>query len=115
MVLGITKTSLTWEFLRKNPVATVSFLGEDGYELARHFGLQSGRTLDKFAGVPHRPAANGCPVLTQCISFMELALLSGAELDAGSHTVFLAEVKNGGVVSDGKPLTYARYHEIKRG
>ena len=34
MVLAITKTSLTWEFLRKNPAAAVSFLGEDGYELA---------------------------------------------------------------------------------
>ncbi len=116
-VMGINKTTLTWELLRKNPVASLSILPdtEDGFRLARHFGLQSGRQADKLAEVPHRTAANGCPVLAQSIGQLELALIPGAELDAGSHTVFLMEIKNGGVSAAGaKPLSYESYQERKK-
>lgn len=115
VVLSVTKTSLTHEYLRRQPVAAVSFLGVDGgYELARHFGLQSGRTADKFAVIPHRIAGNGCPVLENCAAFLELSLVPGAELDAGDHTVFLAAVRNGGRIREEKVLTYEGYHERKR-
>ena len=101
-ILAIGKTTLTWEILHRHPAAAVSLLGEDGgYDLARHFGLQSGREIDKWAAIPHRLAANGCPVLEQCVGFLELSLIPGAELDAGDHTVFLAEIRNGGAMGRG--------------
>lgn len=115
VVLAVNKTRLTWEMLRASGRGAAALLEvESGYGLARHFGLQSGRSLDKFASVPHRPGANGCPIPADCLSFLEFSLLPGAELDAGSHTVFLAEVTNGGAIKAGAPLTYQRYQEIKR-
>lgn len=116
VTVAVTKTNLSWEFLRANPVAAVSILSEEGYGLARHFGLQSGRNVDKLSSVPHRLAGNGCPIVIgpASLGFLELELVPGAELDAGSHTVFLARVTNGAPLGEGRPLTYARYQEIKR-
>ena len=113
-VIAINKASLTWEILRRHPAAAVSILGEDGgYELARHFGLRSGREADKWADIPRRLAANGCPLLERCAGFLELTFLPGAELDAGDHTVFLAEIRSGSTIGEGKALTYERYQEMK--
>lgn len=37
------------------------------------------------------------------------------ELDAGSHTIFVGEVMDTQVFKEGKPMTYAFYHHVKRG
>ena len=37
------------------------------------------------------------------------------KLDVGSHTLFTAEVVDADVLADGKPMTYAYYHFVKRG
>ncbi|NLG85156.1 MAG: flavin reductase [Firmicutes bacterium] len=117
VTVAVNKGNLSWEFLRANPVAAVSILSEEGYALARHCGLQSGRRVDKLAGIPHRPAGNGCPIIIgpASLGFLELSLVPGAELDAGTHTVFLARITNGATLGEGRPLTYARYQEIKKG
>ena len=114
-VFGLNKSTLSWEFLRKSGVAAIALLpdGAEGYALSRWFGLRSGRDADKFATVPHHLAANGCPIPDSSASFLEIALLPGAELDAGSHTVFLMEITNGGPLNAVPPLTYDRYREIR--
>jgi flavin reductase (DIM6/NTAB) family NADH-FMN oxidoreductase RutF len=37
------------------------------------------------------------------------------ELDAGTHTIFIGAVMDTQVFKEGKPVTYAYYHQVKRG
>ena len=37
------------------------------------------------------------------------------QVDAGTHTLFIGEVTTARVLNQKKPLTYAAYHEKKRG
>ena len=68
--------------------------------------------FDKLAEVEWTTGASGCPVVTEnAVSVLEARVYD--TIDAGTHTVFVAEVTGGRVLSDGKPLTYAQYHANK--
>lgn len=81
-----------------------------GPELYRRFGLQSGRTVDKFAGLAGqvKRADNGVLYVTQGVNaWMEGTVAS--TLDLGTHTLFLADITGGGVLSGEPSATYAYY------
>ncbi|MFO8060368.1 MAG: rubredoxin, partial [Bacillota bacterium] len=78
------------------------------------FGFASGRAVDKFEGVSHRLSEEGVPFVTEHV----LSYLGGrvvGELDARTHTVFAFEVTEAEVLAEGTPMTYAYYHQVKRG
>ena len=37
------------------------------------------------------------------------------KMDCGTHTLFLGELVSSQILKTGKPMTYAYYHEVKRG
>ncbi|HOV80670.1 MAG TPA: rubredoxin [Bacillota bacterium] len=117
IAISLNKQNLTHEFVKESRVFTVSVLTQSApLSLIGHFGFKSGRQEDKFAGAnfEYRMSAVGLPyILSHTCSFIE-AVVTG-ELDAGSHTVFLADVKNASVFNNEPPMTYAYYHQVKRG
>jgi len=36
-------------------------------------------------------------------------------VDVGTHTIFIGEVVDADIISEGEPLTYAFYHLVKKG
>jgi rubredoxin len=52
-------------------------------------------------------------VLDHTLAYLEAKVLS--QVEVGTHTVFLGEIVGGDVVKDGEPMTYAYYHQVKRG
>ncbi len=115
IAMGLNKQNLTCEFIRESGVFTVSIVAQDApLKLIGGFGFKSGREQDKFAGLNYRLAANGCPYLVDnIVGYLEGKIVG--ELDAGTHTVFLGEVTEGKVLQEAVPMTYAYYHEVKRG
>lgn len=114
IALAINKRNLTHEFISESKVLAVTVLGRDNLDLVRRFGFASGRTTDKFAGVDYALGAEtGCPVLKQGIAFLEARLVPGLSVDAGTHTLFVADVVGGGLLRDAVPLTYRDYRELK--
>jgi len=115
IAIAINKENLTHEFIQKSGVFCVSILSRDApLNLIGGFGFKSGREADKFGGIAHRPGANGCPLIAEhTVGYIE-GTVTG-ELDAGTHTIFLAEVTEGQILNDGEPMTYAYYHQVKRG
>lgn len=111
VVFAVNAGNLTHDMLLETKEFTLSVLSEKaGMELYQRFGFQSGRTADKFAGLEGQAqrADNGVLYVTQGGN----AWLAGtvvSTLDLGTHTLFLADITGGGVLSGDPSATYAYY------
>jgi flavin reductase (DIM6/NTAB) family NADH-FMN oxidoreductase RutF len=79
--------------------------------VARHFGTQSGRDLDKLAGHRWRPGALGAPILEAAAAYLECRVAGSTA--AGDHEIVLGEVVGGDVIDDTADLmTYAQTGDL---
>lgn len=109
--VSVSKDCLTHEMIVKTGRFSVSVLTESApFSLFSLFGFQSGRQIDKFAKTEHRIGYGGLPYLTaHTNAFLCCDVLSAADL--GTHTLFIAELKDSGVLSREPSVTYAYYHK----
>ena len=110
--IAVNKQNLTHDMILKTGVFNVSILSESApFAIFKHYGFQSGREVDKFAGVPALARAqNGIYYLPDSTN----AFLSGKvtqTIDLGTHTLFIADVTEARVLSDVPSMTYAYYFE----
>ena len=110
--IAVNKQNLTHDMILKTGVFNVSILSERApFAIFKHYGFQSGRDTDKFAGVPALARAqNGIYYLPDSTN----AFLSGKvtqTIDLGTHTLFIADVTEARVLSDAPSMTYAYYFE----
>ena len=89
----------------------LSILTEDApYSLFKQFGFQSGRDVDKFADVDYDDRlGNGIRVLPRYTN-AQLACEVVESYDLGTQMLFIANVVEARLVSDGKSCTYDYYH-----
>jgi len=115
IAVSINKQNLTYEFIRDSRVFTVSILSRDApVSLIGNFGFKSGRDIDKFAQVNYKVGKTGAPiVMDNTLGYLEAQVVN--EIDAGTHTVFIGKLVEAEILRDGEPMTYAYYHEVKRG
>lgn len=115
IAVSINKENLTHEFIKASKLFAVSVVAQDApLSLIGQFGFKSGRDGDKFQGVEYKLTPNGVPYVTEHIlTYIEAKVLQ--EVDAGTHTIFIGETVNGDVLREGTPMTYAYYHEVKKG
>ena len=103
---------MTREIIENTGVFNVSVLTEDvPFETIRHFGMQTGRETDKFSGFSAvKRSHNGLYYVTEntCAMFSCKVL---EKVKLGSHTMFIGEVTESKVLSQGAPCTYAHYHK----
>ena len=110
VALAVNKENLTHDMIRDSGVFTLSMLTEETpFDLIRHFGFQSGRQADKFDGTfPAQRGENGVMHLDQFVNaWLSCRVVSTTDL--GTHTLFLADVEDGDVLSDQPSLTFAYY------
>ncbi|MBQ9097489.1 MAG: flavin reductase [Clostridia bacterium] len=109
--ISVAKGSLTHDMIKNTGKFTVSAITQDAkFDLFKHFGLQSGRDTDKFAGRGDvARAENGLYYLTSCANAYISAWVSEV-VDLGSHTLFIADVTQTKVLSDAPACTYSYYH-----
>lgn len=110
LAVSISKQNLTCEMIRATGVFNVCALTtEADFALFQRFGFQSGRNADKFQGLSGlQRSENGLYYLTEKTN----AFLSGKVLethDLGTHFLFIAQVTDGEVLSDGWACSYAYY------
>ncbi|MBO5011920.1 MAG: flavin reductase family protein [Elusimicrobia bacterium] len=116
MAISVNKQSLTHEMILKSRVFAAMPLEESTpLPFIGTFGFRTGRTFDKFAKVPYKTGFLGCPVVTEhTLSYMEVEVQQ--MVDVGTHTLFIGEVKDAGVLKpNGQALTYAYYHNVIKG
>jgi flavin reductase (DIM6/NTAB) family NADH-FMN oxidoreductase RutF len=81
--------NLTHELVERSGVLAVHPLARGQEEWVRHFGFQSGRTVDKFAGLAWQPGETGAPLLADAIGWLEGRVLDS--MDCGDHTARLVD------------------------
>lgn len=111
IVFTVNKQNYTHDMVKETGEFTLSVLSEKAdMALFERFGFQSGRDTDKFAGFEAHVArgGNGILYVTQGTN----AWLSGKVVsvtDLGSHSLFVADVTDGDVLSSDPSATYAYY------
>lgn len=110
ITIAVNKANYTHDMIKKTGVFNVSILSEDvTFDTFKHFGFQTGRDTDKFAGYQDAErSANGLFFVTKGTN----ALISGKVVDEKefeTHTLFIAEVTECRVLSDVASVTYAYY------
>lgn len=115
IAISINKQNYTHELIANNGKFAISILAESAtMELIQKFGFKSSRDIDKFADTAYRQGISGAPIILEdTIGFVEAEVLTS--LDGGTHTVFLGRIVECDNLSDGAPMTYAYYHQVKNG
>jgi flavin reductase (DIM6/NTAB) family NADH-FMN oxidoreductase RutF len=115
IAVSINKNNLTHEFIKQSKVFAASILSQDTpLSFIGHFGFKSGRDLDKLSGINYKIGETGAPLVTDnTLAYLEARV--SKEVDVGTHTIFIGEVVGAEVIKEGEPMTYAYYHQVKRG
>ena len=111
IVVAINKDNYTHDMVRESGRFTLSVLSEEAkFDLFQRFGFQSGRDVDKFAGFEGRTARDGAGVRYVTLgtgAWLSCRVVSATDL--GTHTLFLADVEDGDVLSQAPSATYSYY------
>jgi flavin reductase (DIM6/NTAB) family NADH-FMN oxidoreductase RutF/rubredoxin len=115
IAVSINKNNLTHEYIRDSKVFAVSILSQDApLSTIGRFGFKSGRDVKKFEGIAYKTGQSGAPYLTEhTLSIIEARVVQ--EFDANTHTVFVGEITGAEILAAGTPMTYAYYHQVKKG
>lgn len=110
IAFALNKANYTHDMIRDTGKFTISIISQEAdFELFRHFGFQSGKDMDKFAGYKDcRRADNGTMIVTAGTN----AYISGTVsrmVDLGTHTLFVADVTDLDILSDTGSATYEYY------
>jgi len=115
IAVSINKNNLTHEFIKESKVFTVSALSQDTpLSFIGHFGFKSGRDIDKLGGINYKTGKTRAPVvIDNTLAYLEARVRQ--EVDVGTHTIFIGELVEAEALKEGEPMTYAYYHQVKRG
>ena len=107
--VAVNKLNYTHDIILKTGEFNVSILTENSrFETYKHFGFQSGKTTDKFESIEFRRAENGIAyIANETNAYLTARVVSSTDL--GTHTLFLADVTGGEILSDDPSVTYAFY------
>ncbi len=112
LMVSVQMGNLTRQMIENTGEFNVSVLTEDvPFETIRHFGMQSGRDVDKFADFKCvERSHNGLLYLTENANAM-FSCKVVEKKDLGSHMMFIGEVTEAKALSKAPSCTYAHYHK----
>ena len=112
LMVSVQMGNLTREMIENSGQFNVSVLTEDvPFETIRHFGMQSGRDVDKFEAFQAvARSRNGLYHLTENTNAM-FSCKVVEKKDLGSHMMFIGEVTEAKALSKAPSCTYAHYHK----
>ena len=115
IAISINRQNYTHEIISKGGVFAVTILEKEApIKLIGQFGFKSGRDGNKFENIKYDLKSTKCPIILEhSIGYMEAKVIN--RLDVGTHTIFVGEIVAAEMFADIEPMTYAYYHEVKRG
>lgn len=113
IAVSVNHDNLTNSCIRESGVFAVSVLPENVNPfIIGQFGFKSARDCDKFSEVEYE-VRGGIAIPSAAKSFIVCKVCD--VMETSTHTVFLGEVTDADVLSDETPMTYAYYHNVKKG
>ncbi len=112
LAVSVQMGNLTRQMIEKTGQFNVSVLTEEvPFETIRHFGMQTGREVDKFAEFTQvQRSHNGLYYLTENANAM-FSCKVVEKKDLGSHMLFIGEVTEAKTLGKAPSCTYAHYHK----
>lgn len=110
--LAVNKSNLTHDMILSQKKFTASVISEDAtFDLFKHFGFQSGKDVDKFSSFSDvKRSENGTLIVTKGTNAYISAEVTQC-IDLGTHTLFLADVTDCGIISETRSATYQYYQD----
>ena len=111
IAVTINKENYSHHVIQKTGVMNVNCLDVTApFSVFQNFGFRSGRTADKFEGIPELRSENGLRFLPRHInSFMSLQVES--YVDLGTHGMFICTVTEARICGNRSTMTYSFYQE----
>lgn len=94
----------THALVQKSRVFAISFLREGQEHISNRFAGRQTDVSDRFEGLSTFTAITGSPILADNLGYLDCVVTVAYE--AGSHTIFLAEVVDAKVQNSQRPLVY---------
>ena len=111
----LNKNNLTTDYVKESGMFIVSVLRkETPLEFIGRFGFKSGRNINKFENLNYKTSNLGLPIiLDNSLAYVEAKVVNS--IDVGTHILFVGEVVDAEILSEGETMTYEFYHLVKRG
>lgn len=111
LAVTINKQNYSYHVIKQTGKMNVNCLSvEAPFKVFETFGFQSGRNVDKFAGINVKRSDNGLVYLDKYInSFISLKVDSYVDLD--THGMFICSITEARVLSDKETMTYTYYQK----
>ena len=113
IALSVNHDNYTHSVLEKTKKFAVSILSENSAPISiGTFGFRSGKDFDKFSVIPYE-IIDELPIIKDACGYLICEIKD--KIETSTHTLFLADVKNGDVLNDKTPMTYSYYHNVIKG
>ena len=106
LAISVNPRNATWALMDRSRRFAINVLDASQLQMARQFGLASGRDVDKFSAVRTTAAAGGFLALSDAVSWLGCQVEQ--QVPAGDHIVVLAHVVAGELLNpQATPLRYS--------
>ena len=109
-LITVNKRHNTHALIEGSGAFAMHLIDETQLDLVWRFGLQSGRDVDKFAGLAFHTGATGSPLLPEALAWFDCRV--EARMDSGDRTIYLAAVVDGRLERTDPPLTSRRFFDL---
>lgn len=109
--ITVNKLNYTHDMIVNTGKFNVSILSEKShFSTFKIFGFQSGKTVDKVERVEFKRSKNGIVyILDDTNAYISAKVVQS--IDLGTHTMFIADVEDGEVLSGDESVTYSYYQK----
>jgi len=105
LLVCIDKKAESYRCFDESKVFNANILGADQEDISRRFASNSMSGAKKFEGTSYRIGANGAPILTGVLAYLECRVT--AAFDGGDHTIYVGEIEQADSI-EGEPLLFFR-------
>jgi len=111
-VITVNKQNFTHDLIMKSKKFNLSVLTtETPFDVFKHFGFQSGKTVDKFAGYDNIARSENGVIYLPKYTNAWLSFEVTDCIDFGSHTMFRVDIVDGEVLDKTESVTYSYYQQ----
>ena len=112
IAICVSRMNYTNEMIKKSKVFNLSILSQRAeFDVFKNFGYQSGKDVDKFKDYKQvKRSSNGILYLTENVNSYICAEVK-REIELETHTMFIAEIKDGKVLDDEPTVSYEYYQK----
>ncbi len=113
--VSVAKANQTHDYIMAGGTVSVMVMGEEAEtKLLGTFGYRSGRDFDKYGQIDYQIDEHGDPLISES-AVAHLSCTVNQVVDLDTHSLFVCNVTQAVKLSDGQPMTYNYFRNVKKG